>query len=150
MGYVATEDPGGKAGVVNDSVTINSLTRKRSIVSSSIATDLRFALPTARRPMTRRPTARAPIANAPTAKTPRALAPIAALADAHLSKLSGTRHMTHIYHGTSGTGTESLLSREPVRVDEAGIRAKLRGQTILVTGAARLDRVRTVPPDRAP
>jgi FlaA1/EpsC-like NDP-sugar epimerase len=30
---------------------------------------------------------------------------------------------------------ESLLSRAPVRVDEAGIRAKLSGQTILVTGA---------------
>lgn len=25
--------------------------------------------------------------------------------DAHLSKLSNTRHMTHIYHGTSGSGT---------------------------------------------
>ena len=30
---------------------------------------------------------------------------------------------------------ESLLRRAPVRVDEAGIRAKLSGQTILVTGA---------------
>jgi FlaA1/EpsC-like NDP-sugar epimerase len=37
--------------------------------------------------------------------------------------------------GQVGPGLESLLSRAPVRVDEAGIRAKLIGQTVLVTGA---------------
>ncbi len=37
--------------------------------------------------------------------------------------------------GLVGLELESLLSRAPVRVDEAGIRAKLSGQTILVTGA---------------
>ncbi len=30
---------------------------------------------------------------------------------------------------------ESLLSRPPLRIDEGGIRAKLNGQTVLVTGA---------------
>ena len=38
--------------------------------------------------------------------------------------------------GPVGLELESLLSRAPVRVDEAGIRAKLSGRTILVTGAA--------------
>src|SRR5580700_9275555 len=37
--------------------------------------------------------------------------------------------------GQVGLDYESLLSRAPVRVDYAGIRAKLSGQTILVTGA---------------
>jgi len=37
--------------------------------------------------------------------------------------------------GPVGLELESLLSRAPVRVDEAAIRAKLSGRTILVTGA---------------
>jgi FlaA1/EpsC-like NDP-sugar epimerase len=37
--------------------------------------------------------------------------------------------------GQVGLEYQSLLSRAPVRVDEAGIRAKLHGRTVMVTGA---------------
>src|SRR5689334_17977137 len=62
------QDHSSRVGVINESVTVSSPTRKRAMVRSSIETDLSFALPTTSLPMARLPIANAPTANAPTAR----------------------------------------------------------------------------------